>query len=258
MDVALLTVGDELLAGDIENTNATWLARQLAGRGATVTRILTVPDDVAIIEETVREWSRAFDAVVITGGLGGTHDDVTMDAVAAAFDRETVVEDEVREDVFRTAAAFRDANPEMVDEYDFDLDVDAWSKTAEGSRPLINSDGLSPGCVIGNVYVFPGVPDEMKAMFESIADDFSGDVVSETLYTPAPEGAVTRQLADLRDEFDVAIGSYPTDAGSNNRVKLTGSDPEEVRRAAARLREVIEIDDDVETGGEDRTEGGDE
>ena len=93
MDVALLTVGDELLAGDTENTNATWLARQLSERGVTVTRVLVVPDDRDVIVDYVRDWAGAFDALVVTGGLGGTHDDVTMDAVAEAFDRELVAED---------------------------------------------------------------------------------------------------------------------------------------------------------------------
>ncbi|MFC6725594.1 molybdopterin-binding protein, partial [Halobium palmae] len=81
MDVAVLTIGDELLAGDTENTNATWLARQLTGRGATVKRISVVPDDRTVIADRVREWRESFDDVIVTGGLGGTHDDVTMDAV---------------------------------------------------------------------------------------------------------------------------------------------------------------------------------
>lgn len=246
MDVALLTVGDELLAGDTENTNATWLARQLTERGATVSRILVVPDEGAVIERTVREWSDTFDKVIVTGGLGGTHDDVTMDAVAAAFDREVVVDERAREDVRRTAAAFRDANPELIEEYDFDLDIEAWSTLPAGARPLLDSPGLSPGCVVENVYVFPGVPEEMRAMFEGVASEFGGDVVSRTLYTPAPEGAVTRQLAALREEFDVAVGSYPTSESSHNRIKLTASDPEAVDAATAWLRENVEIDEEYE------------
>ena len=252
MDVALLTVGDELLAGDTENTNASWLARRLTERGAAVARVLVAPDERSVIEETVREWSDAFDAVIVTGGLGGTHDDVTVDAVAAAFDREVVVDDDVRADVFRTAAAFRDENPDLIEEYEFDLDVDAWAALPADARPLLNAPGLSPGCVVGNVYVFPGVPEEMEAMFESVAGEFGGDAVSETLYTPAPEGAVTRQLAALREEFDVAVGSYPAEAESHNRVKITASDPERVREAAARLRELIEIADENEPVESDR------
>ena len=230
MEVAILTVGDELLSGDTVNTNATWLAGQLTERGVTVPRVLVVPDDREVIAEYVREWGEAYDALIVTGGLGGTHDDVTMDAVADALGVELVAEDEVVEDVVRTAAAFRDMNPDLVDRYEMDLDVEAWSATPEGSRPLLNEPGLSPGCVAGNVYVFPGIPEEMEAMFESVADEFSGDVVSRTLHTDAPESALLADVAEAGERFDVVVGSYPAQ-DSPNRVKVTGSDPAEVEAA---------------------------
>jgi len=235
MDVALLTVGDELLAGDTLNTNATWLAERLTARGATVQRVLVVPDDREVIADYVREWGEQFDALVLTGGLGGTHDDVTMDAVAEAFGRELVADEAVVEDVVRTVAKFRDQNPDLVEKYDLDLDVDAWSAVPEGSRPLLNGPGLSPGCVLGNVYVLPGIPEEMEAMFESVADEFSGEAVSETVETDAPEGATTHVIDEARETFDVRIGSYPARDGPN-RVKVSGTDPEEVEAAAAWLR----------------------
>ena len=123
MEVAILTVGDEVLAGDTANTNATWLAGRLTDRGATVVRLLTLPDDRELIAETIRDWTDAFDAVVVTGGLGGTHDDVTVDALADAFGRNLVVDDEVREDVLATVAAYRDANPETVAAGDIEIDT---------------------------------------------------------------------------------------------------------------------------------------
>jgi molybdenum cofactor synthesis domain-containing protein len=243
MQVALLTVGDEILTGDIENTNATWLARQLTERGVSVTRIITVPDDADVIESTVREWSDAFDAVVVTGGLGGTHDDVTVDAVAAAFDRPLVLDPEAEAHVERRVASYRERHPERAEQYpEPRIDPADWASLPEGARPLIVPDGLSPGCVVENVYVFPGVPDEMKAMFELVADDFGGDAVSETLYTPAPEGALTDALAEVRDRFDVAVGSYPSKS-EHNRIKVLGSDEEEVAAASAWLHERVPVVD---------------
>ena len=238
MEVALLTVGDELLAGDTENTNATWLARQLADRGAAVARVLVVPDDRELIAEYVRDWATAFDALVVTGGLGGTHDDVTMDAVADAVGRDLVAEEVVVDDVVRTVAEYRDRNPDLVDRYDLDLDVDGWAATPEGSRPLLNEPGLSPGCVVENVYVFPGIPEELRAMFESVGDEFAGDAVSETVETDAPEGALPDVLDEARGTFDVVVGSYPSQDGPN-RLKVTGSDAEEVRSAAAWLEQRV-------------------
>ncbi|WP_122088274.1 competence/damage-inducible protein A [Halalkalicoccus subterraneus] len=243
MEVAILTVGDEVLAGDTQNTNATWLAGELTDRGATVARILTVPDDHDLIVEVLQRWSDRFDAVIVTGGLGGTHDDVTADALAAAFDRALVVDETAREDVIESVAAYRDANPETVAAHDVDIDVDAWAALPEGSRVLLNPEGLCPGCVLENVYAFPGVPDEMKALFSSVAAEFGGETDSRTLYTPQPEGSMLDALAGVRERFDVAVGSYPATEGKN-RIKLSGTDPEALVEATDWLRGHVEVDEE--------------
>ena len=242
MEVAILTVGDEVLSGDTENANATWLASRLTDAGATVARILTLPDDREAIRETVEEWRETFDAVIVTGGLGGTHDDVTADAIADAFDRDLVVNPAVREDVIETVAAYRDRNPDLVEAHDIDIDVDAWAALPEGSRPLVNPEGLCPGCVLENVYAFPGVPAEVRALFDLVAGEFGGDAVSTTLYTPQPEGSMVEAVAGVRDRFDVTVGSYPS-TETRNRIKLTGTDADAVAAAAAWLRDRIEVVD---------------
>lgn len=239
MEVAILTVGEEVLAGDTENTNASWLAKRLTDGGASVVRLLTIPDDRDLIAETVSEWAENFDAVIVTGGLGGTHDDVTADALADAFERDLVVEDHVREDVIATVAAYRDANPETVSAADLDLDVDAWAALPEGSRALCNPEGLCPGCVIENVYAFPGVPAEMQALFDIVAEEFEGEAVSETLYTSQPEASLLDALSGVRARFDVTVGSYPAVEGPN-RIKVTGTDPALVAEAVAWLAEHVE------------------
>jgi molybdenum cofactor synthesis domain-containing protein len=243
MEVAVLTVGDEVLAGDIANTNAQWLAERLTAGGATVVRILTVPDDRELIAGTVREWSAAFDAVIVTGGLGGTHDDVTVDAIADAFDRDLVVENAVREDVLRTVAAYRERNPETVEAHELEIDVDAWAALPVGGRALINPEGLCPGCVVENVYAFPGVPAEMEALFELVEAELAGETVSETLYTPQPEGSMVTALGEVRERFDVAVGSYPATEG-HNRLRVSGTDPDAVAEAVAWLAERLEVADD--------------
>lgn len=240
MEVAILTVGDEVLAGDTENSNATWLASQITGRGSTVVRILTIPDERDLIAATIDEWRIAFDAIIVTGGLGGTHDDVTADAIADVFDRELVVEETVRRDVIETVAAYRDANPELVEEHDLDLDIDAWAALPEGSRAIINPEGLCPGCVLENVYAFPGVPAEVQALFELVANEFDGDIVATTLYTPQPEGSMVDVLAQLRERFDVVVGSYP-DTKGQNRLKVSAQDEETVGNAVAWLCDEIEV-----------------
>jgi molybdenum cofactor synthesis domain-containing protein len=243
MDVALLTVGDELLSGDTANTNATWLARRLSEAGATVPRILTVPDDEAVIAESVSEFHDAFDAVIVTGGIGGTPDDVTKAGVAAAFDRELVVPEAVRAHLVAKAERFADENPDVVDRYELDLDLDAWAAIPEGGEPLLTDESFAAGCVVESVYVMPGIPEELQAMFATVAEDFDGDRTSETLHTPAPEGAVVTTIIEARAQFGVAVGSYPRKGDTPGRVKVTGDDATVVAEAAAWLRERIETVD---------------
>lgn len=233
MEVALVTVGDELLDGDTENSNATWLSRQLTDRGVTVTRVLTVPDSEAVIADAVREYSDAFDAVVATGGLGRTPDDLTMEGVSAAFDRDLVENDLARADIERTLEAIAGDYP--------DLDVDAAEESLlpEGARPLINRAGLSPGCVLENVYVLPGIPSEMKAMFEDVAGEFAGDADSRFVYTDEPEANLIDRLDEVRERFDVKVGCYPDSEAGHNRLKLTASDETALAEAEAWLSENV-------------------
>jgi nicotinamide-nucleotide amidase len=245
MDAALVTVGDELLAGDTENTNATWLARELTERGVDVRRVLTVPDVEAAIADAVREYADRYDAVIVTGGLGGTPDDLTMDAVAAAFDRSLEENDLARADLERTLKAITDSYP------DLNVDIEAEASIPAGARPLINDAGLSPGAVVENVYVLPGIPGEMQHMFEGVAEEFAGDVESRVLYTTEPEANLIERLDAVRNQFGVQVGCYPDREAGHNRLKLRSDDPEKLDEATAWLREevrLVEPDADTHVG----------
>jgi molybdenum cofactor synthesis domain-containing protein len=235
MEVALITVGDELLSGDTVNTNANWLADELSARGVTVPRILSVPDDRAVIADHVREYAATFDAVIVTGGIGSTPDDVTMEAVADAFDREMVATDLTRESVERRLAAIRERVPDR----EFDVDVEVEAAIPEGSRPLMTEAGLAPGCVIEGVYVMPGIPDELKAAFASVADEFAGDRRSRFLYTVEPESNIVPALEDAMERFDVVVGCYPDREADHNRLKLTATDDDALDDARAWLLEHV-------------------
>ncbi len=238
MDAAVVTVGDELLAGDIENTNATWLCRELSDRGVAVDRVVVVPDDHQTIRDEVARLSGAVDAVIVTGGLGNTPDDRTMASVAAAFDRDLVPDALVRAAVDRRVKQIRQRYP------DFSVDREAESAIPDGSRPLVNSEGLSPGCVVENVYVLPGIPREMKAMFDDVADEFSGEIHSLTLYTTTPEAHLIDAIEDGTDRFAVSIGCYPDRDAGYNRLKVTGEAPDRLEAAAEWLRETADATDD--------------
>lgn len=240
MQIAVLSVGDEILAGDTENTNASWLADRIADRGGSVRRILTVPDDRQIIAETVREWADEFDAVIVTGGIGGTPDDVTMEGVTDGLGLDLVIDPDERDRLAEKARQFREENPELTAEYDLELDLDAAASLPEGCRALSTDAGWAPGCVVENVYVLPGIPEEMKAMFELVVGEFGGDAVSETIYTPEPEGALGELLSDAERRFDASVGSYPGVGSTPGRLKVTGDDEAEVAATVEWLRERVE------------------
>lgn len=232
VNAGIITVGDELLAGDIENTNARWLATQLADRGVAVRRIVTLPDDVDAIARRVRTDADRFDAVLVTGGLGGTPDDVTMDAVARAFDRPLEVDELARADVIETLDRIRrERRPGL------ELDIEAEASLPAGASPILNEVGISPGCVIDDVYVFPGVPREMKRMFETVADRFVGDLHTRSTRTARPESHIAGLLSEAKAEFDVAVGSYPNMDDGTKRIKVSGVDPDRVDAAYEWLAE---------------------
>ncbi|WP_290814575.1 competence/damage-inducible protein A [Halovivax sp.] len=243
MHVAIVSVGDELLAGETTNTNATWLAAEIADRGGTVRRIVTIPDDRVVIADYVDRWREAYDAVIVTGGLGGTPDDVTIDAVADALDRELVVHEAVRERLVEKGRILRENRPELFEEHDLELDPATGARLPEGSRSIVTDAGWAPGCVVENVYVFAGFPEEMRAAFRRVADEFDGAATSRSVFTPVPEGALNGLLAEIRDRFDVAVGSYPRKGSAPGRVKVSGTDADEVADAVAWIRGQIETVD---------------
>jgi molybdenum cofactor synthesis domain-containing protein len=232
MRVAVVTVGDELLAGDTVNTNATWLCEQLTDRGVDVERVTTVPDRVADIARVVNEYRAEYDAVVVTGGLGPTHDDVTMEAVAAAFGRSVEQHDEALE-WLTTHGGYHATEL-----------VDGTTHLPKGARMLPNREGVAPGAVVESVYVLPGVPAEMEAMFGEIADEFTGErVYTAFVETPDPESSLIPVMESVQERFAVTVGSYP---GDSVRLKLSGANGDEVESAAAWLREQVTPMDDAE------------
>ncbi|QFU83354.1 competence/damage-inducible protein A [Natronorubrum aibiense] len=225
MNVAIVTVGDELLAGRTTNTNATWLSEQLTERGVAIERVTTVPDRIGDIARVVNEYRAEYDAVIVTGGLGPTHDDVTMAGVAAALGRS------LEEDA--DALAWLEANGYSRAEL-----TEGTAELPAGARPLHNDAGVAPGAALESVYVLPGVPLEMKAMFESIADEFSGTKTYRTVVVAdEPESALLDRIATVRDRFEVSVGSYP---GESVRLALEGTDEETVSAAATWLRERVD------------------
>jgi len=197
---AIVTIGNEIVSGDTENTNGSWLARRFAALGVEVSLIAAIPDVIEEVAAFVRQWAAAADAVVVTGGLGGTPDDLTREAISAAFGVPQVEQP----DVAAVLRARFDRNPDY---------AARWALLPEGSRPLENPLGGAPGFAIGNVYVLPGLPSEMKAMFDTIADELRGGAPIGSwrrTYTTT-ESRIAAVLEEAGERFPgVLVGSYPS------------------------------------------------
>jgi molybdenum cofactor synthesis domain-containing protein len=229
---AIVTVGNELLSGDVENTNGSWLARRLAELGDEVTLIAAVADDVDRVAAFVREQATAVDVVIVTGGLGGTPDDVTREAIAAAFGVPQV---EVPDVAARLRARFA-RDPEY---------AARWALLPQGSRPLEIVGGGAPGFVIENVYVLPGLPAEMEAMFDTIADEVRDGAPIGTWRRTyrTTESRIVDVLVEMTARHPgVLVGSYPTFAGGVAEVEVVvkSGDPGALAAAAAWIEPALE------------------
>lgn len=225
---SVLIVGDEILSGEIRDENGPFVVQRLAGAGVRVVRIVTCPDRE---EDVVAELSRLralSDAVVVSGGIGPTHDDITRAAIAralgVALTRHAQAEQRLRAHFGASVSA---ADLEM-------------AQLPYGSRLVIGPGTGTFGFTLAGVYGCPGVPFLLRDLMEAILPDFSGvPLVKSELRTDLGEGRIAPVLAAAqRESPDVAIGSYPVmDAGAwYVRIVLRGTTVERVEALEQRLR----------------------
>ena len=206
----ILTIGNELVSGDVANTNASWLARRLEQLGVSVDLMAALPDEVEAIAEFVRHYAARSDYLLVTGGLGGTPDDLTREAIAAAF---RVAQDEVPDVAERLRGRFT-WDPEY---------AARWAELPVGSRPVENPLGGAPGFVLENVYVMPGLPAEMEAMFLSLEDELRAGppIASWRRRYRTGESRIVGVLMEASERYpDVVVGSYPSFAGGSSEVEV--------------------------------------
>ena len=208
---ALLVIGNEILSGKVRDTNSAFLAVELRKLGVDLERILTIPDEIELIARETRAMSEAYDFVFTSGGIGPTHDDMTMDGIALAFGREI------------------ELNQSMVDRMQRYSDKplnDAMKKMAliPGGAEILDVGGLwFPVVVVENVHIFPGIPELFEKKFHSIRDRFSGvPFVLRKLYVRESESDIAEILNALLREFpELMLGSYPRINEEHYRVMLT-------------------------------------
>jgi nicotinamide-nucleotide amidase len=222
---AVLTIGNELVSGDVPNTNASWLAKRLETLGVGVVLSAAIPDELGRIVEFIRREAPLVAHMLVTGGLGGTPDDITREAVAAAFNVPQQIVPALADDL---RARFR-GDPEY---------AARWAALPQGARPLDNPLGGAPGFQVGNVWVLPGLPREMEAMFDLYAEEFRHGrpigvwrrsyATRESRIAPALVEATARWPA-------VTVGSYPSfqPAGPHVEIVLKSADESALAEAVA-------------------------
>ena len=241
----LLIIGDEILSGRTRDANIATVAGFLGDRGIDLREVRIVGDDPEAIIAAVNALRGANSAVITTGGIGPTHDDITAEAIAAAFS-VALVEDE------RAVLALRER-------YGDDALVPARLRMARipvGAELIVNPVSAAPGFSIGNVHVLAGVPQIMEAMLAELAPrlGLGVRVESRTFAVPAGEGVYAAPLAILQKTFPgVSIGSYPKmgPSGYRSEIVLRSRDAHLLESAAVAVEALladlaVEIVDDPE------------
>jgi molybdenum cofactor synthesis domain-containing protein len=204
---AILIIGDEILTGRTREGNAWFLAGELAKAGITLQQIRVIGDDHATIVAAVQELAGAHDHLFTSGGIGPTHDDITADAVAAAFGRGIGV----REDARALLAAHYAARGTELTEARLRM-----ARIPEGARLIDNPVSTAPGFTLENCHVMAGVPEVFQAMVAGLLPGLRGGapLLSRSLLVMAPESSVADPLRALAEAHpEVSLGSYPFTAG---------------------------------------------
>ena len=200
---ALLVIGDEILSGRTQDKNVAQVATWLNEQGIRLAEVRIVPDVHERIGDAVNALRRAHDYLFTTGGIGPTHDDITVDAIAAAFGVPVVVHPQARailEDYYRDRpGGLTDARLRM-------------ARVPEGAELILNPTSGAPGVKMGNVYIMAGVPNIAASMLEGLSGKLEGGrpMVSVTVGARAAESDVADLLRETEAAHPgVAIGSYP-------------------------------------------------
>jgi molybdenum cofactor synthesis domain-containing protein len=219
----ILVIGNEILSGKTVDTNSPYFCQELRKLGVDVERILTIPDVTEIIASEVSAMSQGYDFVFTSGGIGPTHDDLTIDGVAAAFGRGVETNKTLEERLRRAIGSdLTDAQLKM-------------ARVPEGATLIDSGDKWFPLVVVENVYIFPGIPEALRKKFDSARDRFRGvPFVLRRVYVKQSETQIVHVLNDLLEEFpELALGSYPKIREESFHVLLTleSRDEDYVQRA---------------------------
>ncbi|WP_170785166.1 competence/damage-inducible protein A [Ruegeria lacuscaerulensis] len=234
---AMLVIGDEILSGRTRDANMHFLAGELTKQGIDLKEVRIVSDDAPAIEAAVKALSQAHDHVFTSGGIGPTHDDITADCIARAFDAAIDIRADARallEAHYKNSGL--ELNPARL----------RMARIPDGATLIDNPVSTAPGFTIANVHVMAGVPSVFQAMVASVLPGLTGGspLLSQTLRVHRGEGDIAGPLAALAADFpDLAIGSYPfqINGAFGANIVVRGTDGAQVDAAVTRLAKEFEL-----------------
>lgn len=230
---AVLVIGNEILSGRTQDTNTNAIARVLSEKGIRLLEARVVPDITERIVDAVNALRAGYDYVLTTGGIGPTHDDITAQSIAAAFDVGIGIHQEAYAILERHYGAenLTDARLRM-------------ARIPEGAALIPNPVSAAPGFIIGNVYVMAGVPQIMRAMLDYVAGGLQGGaaILSASLSCSLPESAMAGAMGALQDAYpDLEVGSYPhfRDGVQGLSIAVRGTDKALLQKAILEMAEIV-------------------
>ena len=223
----IVLIGNEILSGKIHDANAAFLCRELRALGVEVRKISVIPDELGVIAEEVAQFARAYDYVFTSGGVGPTHDDVTIEGVARAM-RVSVVRE------LRLVALLEGFYKGNLNAARLKM-----AEVPEGAELLAADSLIFPAIVMGNVYIFPGVPEIFRQKFDAIKERFREQPYHlRSVFVRIGEGTLADFLNDLLKNYPLLLlGSYPEFSNPDYKVKVTleSKDREYLERALTEL-----------------------
>lgn len=230
---AVVIIGNEILSGRTQDTNLRDIAQTLGQWGIRVSEARVIPDVEVEIITVVNALRARYDYVFTTGGIGPTHDDITAESIAKAFDVPLVEHPEIA-----ALLRHREAPPEIMKAR---LRM---ARIPEGAGLIQNATGGPPGFFIGNVYVMAGIPSVMRGMLSGLAGKLSGGAVvqSRSVSVFLAESVIATAFAALQSEHpDIDMGSYPfsRDGRYGTSLVLRGTEEAELERALDKVRAMI-------------------
>jgi FAD synthetase len=238
----IVVIGNEILSGKTADSNSAFLARELRQLGVTLKRVAVIPDELDVIAETVRDFHRQFDLVFTSGGVGPTHDDITIEGVARALGRRVMTHPELEARIleYLNGRAANAAHLKM-------------AEVPEGAELLTDGRLRFPTIKVENIYILPGIPEILQQKFHALKDRFAADpYFLKVVYTNEVESVIAASLNETLSAFpDLLLGSYPkiNDPGYRVKVTLESKDKEYVERAFTHLLKLLPAGCVVKTEG---------